>query len=160
MATTGAQQRPLGKYFEELPLGEEWVSPGRTITEADFVAFAGFSGDYHPLHTDEEFAKQTPFGRRILHGAAVFSIATGLESRIGLKDGTALAFLGMTWDMHAPVFIGDTIHVRERLAEKRASRSKPDRGVVVFDVEVVNQRGEVVQSGQWKLLMLRKPSAS
>ncbi|MBI2321493.1 MAG: dehydratase, partial [Chloroflexi bacterium] len=52
---------------------------------------------------------------------------------------------------------GDTIHVRERVAEKRASRSKPDRGFVAFDVEVVNQRGEVVQSGQWKLLVLRKP---
>jgi acyl dehydratase len=160
MATTGAQARPHGKYFEELPLGEEWVSPGRTITEADLVAFAGFSGDYHPLHTDEEFAKRTQFGRRILHGAAVFGIATGLESRIGLKEGTALAFLGMTWDMKAPVFIGDTIYVRERVAEKRESRSKPDRGFVAFDVEVVNQRGEVVQAGQWKVLMLRQPAAS
>lgn len=157
MVAVGGNTRPKGKYFEELPLGEEWVSPGRTIAEADLVTFAGFSGDYHPLHTDEEFAKQTQFGRRILHGAAVFGIATGLESRVGLKEGTALAFLGMTWDMKAPVFTGDTIHVRERVAEKRASRSKPDRGFVAFDVEVVNQHGEVVQSGQWKLLVLRKP---
>src|SRR5581483_178516 len=84
--------RPRGKYFEEFVVGESWDSPGRTITEADLVIFAGFSGDYHPLHTDEEYAKATQFGTRIFHGPGAFAVATGLESRLGIKEGTAIAF--------------------------------------------------------------------
>ena len=153
-----AASRPPGRFFEELGVGEAWSTPARTITEADLVIFAGFSGDYNAMHTDEEFARSSPFGRRILHGPATFAIATGLESRLGLKDGTAIAFLGMTWSLRAPVFIGDTIHVRQSVAEKRPSR-KPDRGVVTFDVAVVNQRGETCQNGQWVLLFRRQSEA-
>lgn len=142
----------MGRYYEDLEVGEEFLTPGRTITEADVVTYAGFSGDYNPLHTDEEFARTTVFGRRILHGPAAFCIATGLVARLGLVDGTALAFLGMTWDLKAPVFIGDTIRVRERVLEKRLTR-KPGRGIVTFEVEILNQRGESVQSGQWKLML-------
>lgn len=142
----------MGRYYEDLEVGEEFLTPGRTITEADVVTYAGFSGDYNPLHTDEEFAKTTVFGRRILHGPAAFCIATGLVARLGLVDGTAIAFLGMTWDLKTPIFIGDTIRVRERVIEKRLTR-KPGRGIVTFEVEILNQRGEVVQSGQWKIML-------
>lgn len=142
----------MGRYYEDLEMGEEFLTPGRTITEADVVTYAGFSGDYNPLHTDEEFARTTVFGRRILHGPAAFCIATGLVARLGLVDGTAIAFLGMTWDLKAPIFIGDTIRVRERVLEKRPTR-KPGRGIVTFEVEILNQRGEVVQSGQWKVML-------
>ena len=150
--------RPKGRYFEELEPGEVWESPARTITETDVVVYSGFSGDYHPLHTDEEFAKKSQFGGRILHGPACFAIATGLESRLGLKDGTSLAFLGMNWNLKAPVMIGDTIHVRESVASKRESK-KLDRGVVTFDVQIVNQNEVVVQEGQWNLLILRRPAS-
>ena len=149
----------MARYYEDLQAGDEFLTPARTITEADVVIYAGFSGDYNPIHTDEEFAKTTIFGRRILHGPAVFCIATGLVSRLGLVDGTAIAFLGMTWDLKGPVFIGDTIHVRDRVAEKRLTR-KPGRGIVTFAVEILNQRGEVVQSGQWKIMLAtRDPNA-
>ena len=91
-----------------------WKQPGRavaarTITDADVTNFAGISGDFNPLHTDEEFAKQTQFGGRIFHGPGVFAVATGLESRLGIKEGTAIAFLGMTWNLKGAVKIGDTI---------------------------------------------------
>lgn len=146
-----------GLYFDEFSVGQHWTSPARTITEADLVAFAGFSGDYNPLHTDEVFASNTQFGGRIFHGPGVLAVATGLESRLGIKDGTAIAFLGMDWLLTAPVRIGDTIKVYEEVAEVRASLSKPDRGVVRFDVQVTNQREEICQKGQWIVMFQRKP---
>ncbi|REE18155.1 acyl dehydratase [Paraburkholderia sp. BL27I4N3] len=147
------------KYYEDLEVGTQWESPRRTITEADIVMFTAVTGDHNPVHTDEEFAKTTVFGGRILHGPAAFAIATGLESRLGIKEGTAVAFLGMTWDMRGPVKIGDTIHVREQVASKRETK-KPGTGIVNFYVAIVNQRGEVVQEGEWKVMMHRKPVAA
>ena len=146
--------RPRGMFFDEFEVGQVWDSPARTITEADVTLFAGFSGDFNPLHTDEEFAKTTQFGGRIFHGPGVFAIATGLESRLGLKEGTAIAFLGMTWNLKAAVRIGDTIHVHQTVAETRLT-SKADTGIVTFDGSVVNQRGEVCQDGQWVVMFSR-----
>jgi acyl dehydratase len=151
-----AQARPSGKYFDEFEVGDTWDTPARTITEADLVIFAAYSGDHHPLHTDEEYARTTQFGTRIFHGPGAFAIATGLESRLGIKEGTAIAFLGMTWDLKAAVHIGDTIHVRETVAKKKESASKPDRGIVTFDVQILNQRGEVCQEGQWVVMFKRE----
>lgn len=144
-----------GLYFDEFEVGQAWTSPSRTITEADLVNFSGISGDFNPLHTDEEFAKQTQFGSRIFHGPGVFAIATGLESRLGIKEGTALAFLGMTWRLKAAVRIGDTIRVEQAVAAVRPSTTKPDRGIVTFDVQVVNQHDKVCHDGQW-FVMLRR----
>lgn len=143
-----------GKYFDEFGVGDTWDSPARTITEADVTIFAGFSGDYHPLHTDAEFAKNSQFGQRLFHGPGAFAIATGLESRLGLKEDTAIAFLGMTWALKAPIFIGDTIRVRETVASKKESKN-PARGVVTFDVAILNQRDEICQDGQWVVMFKR-----
>jgi acyl dehydratase len=143
------------RYYEELNPGDSWVSPRRTITEADIVMFAAMTGDHNPIHTDEEFAKTTIFGGRILHGPAGFAIATGLESRLGIKEGTAIAFLGMTWDLKGPIKIGDTIRVEQKVAGKRETK-KPGQGIVFFHVALVNQRDEIVQEGEWKIMMIRK----
>ncbi len=116
--TKSGEPRPSGKFLDDFNIGDKWDSLSPTITEADVTIFAGFSGDYHPLHTDAEFAKKTQFGQRLFHGPGAFAIVTGLESRLGLKEGTAIAFLGMTWSLKAPVFIGDTICAR---------RSRPRR---------------------------------
>ncbi|WP_223596655.1 MaoC/PaaZ C-terminal domain-containing protein [Pseudomonas sp. A-R-19] len=147
---TGIGQNAL--YYEQFYVGQEWNSPRRTITETDIVMFAALTGDHNPVHTDEEFAKTTPFGGRILHGPAGFAIATGLESRLGIKEGTAIAFLGMTWDLRGPILIGDTIHVNQKVASLRPTK-KPAVGIVNFYVSLVNQRGEVVQEGEWKVMM-------
>lgn len=143
------------RYYEELNPGDSWVSPRRTITEADIVMFAAMTGDHNPIHTDEEFAKTTIFGGRILHGPAGFAIATGLESRLGIKEGTAIAFLGMTWDLKGPIKIGDTIRVEQKVTGKRETK-KHTQGIVLFHVALVNQRDEVVQEGEWKIMMMRK----
>lgn len=147
---------PNALYYDELTVGQEWNSPRRTITEADIVMFAALTGDHNPVHTDEEFAKSTVFGGRILHGPAGFAIATGLESRLGIKEGTAVAFLGMTWDLRGPIKIGDTIHVNQVVGSKRETK-KPGVGIVNFQVSLRNQRGESVQEGEWKVMMHCKP---
>lgn len=140
-------------FFDDFSVGDHWTSPARTITETDIVLFAGLTGDYNPAHTDEEFAKDGPLGRRILHGAAGLSFAIGLEQRVGLKEGGgALLLLGVSWDFKAPIYIGDTIHVAETVTRKRLSNKDPSRGVVHFDVALINQRNEVVQVGEWKLM--------
>lgn len=145
----------MALFFEEFAVGASWDSPARTITEADVVAFAGLTGDYNPLHTDEEFAKGTPFGRRIAHGLLGLAIATGLSTRLGLVDGTVIAFLGLEWKFTGPIFIGDTIRQRMTVTSVRETR-KPDRGVVVFDVKVLNQRDEVVQEGTRTIMVKRR----
>jgi len=143
-------------YFEEFEVGIEVVSPGRTITEADVVAFAGLSGDYNQLHTDEEFAKGLMFGQRIAHGMLVLSIATGLAARLGFIEGTALAFRELTWKFSQPVFFGDTIYIKATCKETKPM-PRLGGGVVKFDVRVANQDGKTVQRGEWQLLMASRP---
>lgn len=146
-----------GLFFEEFNEGDEFISPRRTITEADIVMFAGLSGDYNPLHTDEVFAKETMFGARIAHGMLVLSISTGLASRTGIVDGTAMAFLGINeWKFLAPVLIGDTVHVNQIVEAKRETK-KADRGVITFKCQIINQKGDVVQEGLRTLMVRRKP---
>ncbi len=147
-------------YFEDVEVGREVNSPARTMTEADIVNFAGVSGDFHSLHTDAEFAKITPHGQRIAHGLLGLSIASGLAARIPCYERHQLiAFLGMTWDFRKPVCIGDTVYIQQKTASKRAT-SKPGLGVVVYDVKVLNQRSEVCQEGEWKLMYLMRDTSA
>ena len=152
----GEGARPAGRYFEELDVGDVFVSPARTVTEADVVAFAGLSGDYNALHTDEELARASPFGRRIAHGMLGMSILTGLTARLGLFEGTAIAFLGLEWRFTAPIFIGDTVHCELEILEKRETRNA-ERGVLVRGARLVNQRGEVTQEGTSTIMIARAP---
>ncbi|RMG48072.1 MAG: dehydratase [Acidobacteria bacterium] len=143
-----------GRTFDQFELGEVIVTARRTITEADIVNFAGLSGDFNPLHTDEEFARQTPFGQRIAHGMLVASVATGLANQLGVFEGTTLALLEQTVRYKGAVLPGDTIRLELRVAEKKES-SKADRGVIAFETLIKNQRDETVIDGRWVLLMRR-----
>jgi len=145
-------------YWEQWEVGAEFESPARTVTEADIVAFAGLSGDYNPLHVNEEYCKTTIFGVRIAHGPLVYAIAAGLIFQLHLYDDTLIAFLGFE-DLRftKPVKPGDTIHARIKVLEKRES-SRPDRGVMKRQLHVLNQRGEIVQEGVQNFLLKRRPA--
>ena len=146
-----------GMYWEEWEVGAEFESSGRTVTETDIVMFAGLSGDYNSLHIDEEFCKKTQFGTRIAHGPLVYAIAAGLLFQLHLYDDTLIAFLGFdSLKFTNPVKAGDTIRARIKVLEKRET-SRPDRGVMKRQLQVVNQRGEVVQEGVQAFLLKRKP---
>ena len=146
-----------GKYFEDFEIGEVFETAGRTVTEADIVNFSTFSGDFNAIHTNEEFAKTTIFKRRVAQGAAVFSILTGLLYREGFMEGTVIAFLGVNdWKFLAPVFAGDTIYGRAEVTKTHKS-SKQNTGIVTFDVEVLNQKDEVIQKGTFVLMFECRP---
>lgn len=153
-----AQIQGQGRYLDDFTVGEQLSTVGRTVTEADIVLFTGLSGDYNPLHTDEEYCKTTPYGTRIAQGVLGMAIATGLIGQTGLLRGTALGFLGMTWKFPGPIKAGDTIHVVATVKEARVSNSKPDRGVLVRQIDIVNQRDEVVQTGDWTILVRTRPA--
>ena len=145
-----------GKFFEEFHVGDHFTSRARTITEADVVYYAGFTGDYNPLHTDHEFASKTLFGQRIAHGMVGASIAIGLWYRIGLTEGTAMALLETDWKFVGPIFFGDTVHTEATILETRRL-SKPGRGLIRVGLDLVNQRGETVQKGTHIIMIRSNP---
>jgi len=132
-------------YFDDLKVGQQWESAGRTVTQADIVNFAGLSGDFNPIHMDHEFAKTTPFHQPIAHGLLVFAIASGLGVTSPLVR--TMAFLSIRdWQFKGPIFIGDTIRVLTRVLEKEA-HARGRRGTVTWQRQLVNQEGKVVQEG-------------
>lgn len=144
----------MSKYFEDYSLDETVVTGTRTITEADIVNFAGLSGDFHELHMSEEFARRGPFGRRIAHGALIFSISTGLTIQMGDSD-KIIAFYGVDkLRFTHPTFIGDTIRVTKRTIELIPKDEK--RGVVAFETTVLNQHDQPVIVYQDRVLVMRK----
>ena len=148
----------MSLYFEDFESSAAMTSRGRTVTEADIVMFAGLTGDFVELHTNEEFAKETSFGRRIAHGALVFSISIGLTTRMNLLDDTLLAFAGVDkLRFVAPVFIGDTLHVTKRVVERQELGAA--QGTVTFETRVLNQRDELVLVYLDKMLLRRQPTA-
>lgn len=145
-----------GKFFDDWVVGEEFLTPGRTITETDVVMFAAMTGDYNQLHTSKEFMKDSQFGERIVHGLLGLSVSHGLLFRLGLLDGTAIAFLGIeSWQFKAPIFFGDTIRIKVKVVGKKASSSKPDRGIVKLLLQIIKQDGTPVQEGI-KLIMVKR----
>lgn len=150
--TTRKLTRPTGLYFEEFALGDQVESVGRTITETDVVNFAAFSADWNLIHTDAEFsAVHSPFQQRVAHGLLILSIASGQAVRLGFMEETVLAFRGLEWKFSKPVFIGDTVRIRVTVQETKEMR-RMGGGLVLFKVEVLNQKNEVCQRGVWEIL--------
>lgn len=152
-------ERRSGYRYADLHVGMSFRSPGRTITDADLVGFAGLTGDYSELHTSEVYAKNSQFGRRVAHGLLGLAYAHGLMwARTGELRETAVAFLGINeWKFLGPIFVGDTIFVNYQISELRDSKSRPTQAIAVFDVSVVDQNDRMVQRGSKALLISKIP---
>jgi acyl dehydratase len=140
-------------YFDDFHVGQKFVTKARTVTEADVVNFAALTWDHNQLHTDAEYAASSMYGTRIAHGLLGVAIHTGLASR--LTEQSILALLELTWEFRLPLFIGDTIHVEQVVREMREDKEK-DRGILTFEKEIINQRGEVVQAGTTTVLLAKR----
>ena len=150
-------QEPTRIYYEDLNVGDEHLSTGRTVTETDVISFAGLSGDFNNMHIDEEFAKKTVFGTRVAHGLCVLSIASGLW--FTMPRLATVAFMGLEdWRFSGAVKFGDTIRITRKLAEKKEHK-RPNMGFLTFEVNVHNQNEEIVQKGKWVILVQRKEAS-
>ncbi len=153
--STGLLTTPTPAYFEDLAVGMQFLSAGRTVTEADVVAFAGLSGDYNQLHVDAEFAQKSVHGARIAHGLLVLSILSGLSTRVPLMQAlgdTMVGLAGLECKWRVATKIGDTLHVRLSIVDLKPT-SKGDKGLVMLKREALNQRAEVVLDSMWTLLV-------
>ncbi|MGB8647633.1 MAG: MaoC/PaaZ C-terminal domain-containing protein [Anaerolineae bacterium] len=144
------------KFWDDFRLADKYKTNGITVTETHVVNWAGLTMDFYPLHMDREFAAQTPFGERIVHGPLTFALAVGLLGQTGIAADSVIAWLGVdNMRIPAPVKIGDTIHVEVEVMHKRETK-RPDQGVTVMCYTVVNQRGETVMVFDMKFLMHRR----
>src|SRR5687768_13544274 len=145
------------KYWDDAREGDTCVSPTYVVTEARINAYAELTGDFTPVHIDEAYAKTTPFGTRVAHGLFGLSIADGLKTRSPLTFVPGMS-LGWEWSFVAPIRLGDTVRVRFHVASKRESKSKPGWGIVILPSELINQCGEVVQKGEHRLMIPKRPA--
>jgi acyl dehydratase len=141
-------------YFEDLGIGDTMETPAQTVTETDVVRYASLTGNWEAHATDAAAARSSEDGERVIPNILALCISSGLGWR-GSKPPTAiLAFMGLEWQFLRAIRIGDTIRTRSRMAAKRSLK---ESGVVVEEREIVNQRGEVVQSGKITLLVAKRP---
>lgn len=147
-----------GRYYEDAKVGDEGVTPSLTVTEAHLLGYADISGDHTPLHVDEEYARKSHFGTRVAHGLFGLCIADGLKTQAEYRFLPGKS-LGWTWDFLLPIKIGDTLHVKFRIGSMRTTK-KPEWGIVVIPAQLLNQRGEVVQRGEHRLMVPRRPQSA
>lgn len=146
-------------YLEDLEPGQVFVTPGRTITEADVMSFAAWTNDNNQVHTDAEFAKKTRYGQRIVHGMLGASLCLGLIARTGIFEGSAVALLGIDgWKFIAPVFIGDTVTCTVEILAVRLT-SSGRTGIVERQITLRKQSGEIVQQGRMDLMVLTRAAS-
>ena len=136
--------------FDQLETGQSWTSPSRTITEADVVNFANMTGDQNPLHLNHEFARKTHYRQPVAHGLLGLSWVAGLGSNSPSVDTVAFTNI-LNWEFTRPLFFGDTVHVETTIVSKQKNAKRAGR--VVWQLQLVNQRGEVTQRGQFETLV-------
>ena len=150
----------LGRYYEDFEVGQIYKHwPGRTITQADDIAFCMLTMNHHPLHIDEEFGRNSQFGQNVVVGNLVVDIAFGLS--VPDVSGRAIANLGLDEiRFHKPTFHGDTIYAETEVLSVRPSDTRPDRGVVTVETRATNQRKEMVMTFKRSVLIPRQPEDS
>jgi acyl dehydratase len=145
------------RWFEDFKPGDRFESPGKTLTDAHFMFFAGMTGDAHPLHYDDEYAKKTKFGRRPAHGLLLTSMtAVGASTLAPLIEESIVAFVEQTTRFKGPAFVGDTIKPRHEVVALDRKRSA---GLLTLRVTLTNQRGDVVLEGEHRYLIAYRPGA-
>ena len=145
------------KYFEDFAIGERFEAPSRTLTDAHFLFFAGLTGDNHPIHYDDEYARErTQFAKRLAHGLLLSSLtALGAGALAPRVHESMIAFLEQRSRFRAPAFIGDTVYPALEVTELIP---KEGRGVLKLRATITNQRGELVLEGEHVYLVRRRPS--
>jgi acyl dehydratase len=144
------------RWFEDFKVGDRFESPSKTLTDAHFMLFAGMTGDAHPIHYDDEYAKGTRFGRRLAHGLLLTSMtAVGASTLAPIIEHSIVAFVEQTTRFLAPAFVGDTIKPRHEVVDLQRKRSA---GLVTVRVTLTNQRGEAILDGHHKYLIAYRPA--
>jgi acyl dehydratase len=144
------------RWFEDFRVGDRFGSPSRTLTDAHFLFFAGMTGDAHPLHYDDEYAKGTRFGRRLAHGLLLTSLtAVGASTLAPVIEQSIVAFVEQRTRFLGPVFIGDTLKPEHEVAALEPKRSA---GLLTLRVTLTNQRGETVLEGEHRYLIAYRPA--
>jgi acyl dehydratase len=147
---------PMGYYFEEVEIGTSYTTRGRTITEGDIVQFAALTGDDNPMHTNDEYMKTHPMGKRVAHGMLTLSYAIGQIYQLGFMERTVIAFRSVEMKFSLPVFVGDTLHSVVTIVDKKEAR-RLGGGTITAEVKIINQEGKTVQSGSMVLILASKP---
>ena len=147
----------MGMHYEDFEDAGEFVTASRIVSEADVKAFAEVSGDRNPIHLDRGAAMGAGFEGPIAHGALGLSVATGLANQLELTRGTLVALVGISWRFRGAIYYGDCVTLHLRVASRRAT-GNPARGLVTLAAELRNQRGEVVQEGEFVELIARRPA--
>lgn len=133
-------------YYEDVEVGQSWDSPTREITAAQIHTFAELTGDFNPIHVNEEYAATTPFGRIIAHGLLTLSIGSGMSINYPpMRTIAVIELKGMRFV--APVYPGDVLRHRTTvIAKERRGRGR--RGLITWQRQLFNQEDRVVQDGQ------------
>lgn len=146
------------RYWDDAAVGDLCVTPAYHVSEARIMAYAELTGDFTPVHTDEAYARTTPFGTRVAHGLFGLSIADGLKTQADYRFVPGMS-LGWSWDFLLPIRIDDHVHVEFSVGSARLSNSRPGWGIVILPSNLVNQHGETVQKGEHRLMIPRRPGA-
>jgi acyl dehydratase len=145
------------RYFDDFTVGDRFESPSKTLTDAHFLFFAGMTGDAHPIHYDDEYAKTTRHGRRLAHGLLLTSLtALGASTLAPILEASIVAFVEQTTRLRAPAFLGDTLKPRHEVSALERKRSA---GLLTLRVTLTNQRGETVLDGEHRYLIAYRPEA-
>ena len=146
-------------YFEDFTPGQVFESTGRTVTETDLTLFSMLSGDWNPIHADAEFAKQTRYGQRVVHGALGIAMATGMLHQLGVFERSAVAMMSLReWRFLAPIFIGQTLRLRMEILATEAGASLRT-GRIDRRLQLLDQTGAVIQEGCTDVLVLKRAAA-
>lgn len=150
----------MGKYYEELKIGNVYAHRlTRTVTETDNLLFTTLTHNSQPLHLDEEYAKETMYGERIVNSLFTLSLLVGVTVE-DLTAGTTLGNLGFSDTIFPnPVKIGDTLRFVTEIIDKRASKSRPNTGIVHFEHRAFNQKDQLVVKAKRAGLMIKREAA-